>query len=259
VDPEKRYPILSLLLWSFAARQRKTLALVAAAITATGQARSMAVATTMMHWTGVRLKSAWQRFYRLTANDKIDHLPLVTRLADRLCRNADRHLLIPIDWTEWHHGLRMLVASVVVGKRGVPLMVQAWYQRIWRGSQNTRENTFLRLLAEALKEACVRATILCDRGFRRVSWLVLLQQLQLDFVVRLMSDVLVEVEPGGHVPLRDILLTQGQLVDLGFVALRADGAATVRVIGYWAPESRGGWRPLTPAMPGACSSFMTAE
>jgi len=241
VDPEKKYPILAQLLSPYCKRHRKTLGLVAAAIIATGQARSLAVATTMVAWLGVRLGSALQRFYRLLKNPRIDDTELVATLAQALCRNPERHLLIPIDWTEWHHKLRLLVASVVLGKRGVPLFSQAFAQRIWRRSQNTRENTFLRLLAEALRRANLSATILCDRGFRRVSWLDLLQTLRLGFVVRLMSDVFVELEPGVRVALDTILLTQGKLVDLGLVPLRADAAATVRVIGYWAPGAHEPW------------------
>jgi hypothetical protein len=241
VDPEKKYPILATLLRPYSKRHRKTLALVAAAITATGQARSLAVATTMVVWLGVQLRSALQRFYRLLKNPRIDETELVATLADALCRKPTRHLIVPIDWTEWGHGLRLLVASVVVGKRGVPLFVQAFKQRIWRRSQNARENTFLRVLADALRRAQVHATLLCDRGFRRVSWLLLLQQLKLDFVVRLMDDVLVEIEPGVKVALADLLLTHGQFVDLGFVPLRSDGAATVRIIGYWAPGAHEPW------------------
>lgn len=241
MDPEKKYPILARLLSPYCKRHRKTLALVAAAITATGVARSFAVATTMMAWLGVRLASAVQRFYRLLKNPHIDYTELVATLAAAVCRNPQRHLIVPVDWTEWHHGLRVLAASVVVGKRGVPLFSQAFAQRIWRRSQNTRENTFLRLLAEALRRAKVTATVLCDRGFRRVSWVQLLQTLQLGFVVRLMSDVYVEVAPGLKVALEDMLLTQGQVLDLGMVPLRADGAATVRVIGYWAPGAHEPW------------------
>jgi hypothetical protein len=241
VNPEKKYPILARLLSPYSKRHRKTLGLVAAAITATGVARSFAVATTMMTWLGVRLASAVQRFYRLLKNARIDYTELVATLADAVCRNPQRHLIIPVDWTEWHHGLRLLVASVVVGKRGVPLFTQAFAQRIWRRSQNTRENTFLRVLADALRRAGVNATILCDRGFRRVSWIQLLQNLRLGFVVRLMSDVYVEVAPGLKLALDDVLLPQGHVVDLGLVPLRADGAATVRIIGYWAPGAHEPW------------------
>jgi hypothetical protein len=65
VDPERRYPFLSSLLSPFSLRHRKTLGLVIAAITVTGQARSFAIATTLMAWIGTRLDSAVNRFYRL--------------------------------------------------------------------------------------------------------------------------------------------------------------------------------------------------
>jgi hypothetical protein len=35
-------------------------------------------------------------------------------------------------------------------------------------------------------------------------------------------------------PLKNILLTSGKIIDLGFVELRSDGACTARIIGYWA-------------------------
>jgi hypothetical protein len=64
----------------------------------------------------------------------------------------------------------------------------------------------------------------------------LLQTLQLGFVVRLISDVSVELEAGVKVPsCPDILMQPGQMLDLGVVALRPDGAVKVRVVGYWAP------------------------
>jgi hypothetical protein len=108
-------------------------------------------------------------------------------------------------------------------------------------SQNSRENTFLRLLAGIVRDAGVVVTILCDRGFRRVSWVALLQELRLGFVVRLMDDVMVEVATGLQVSLRQVLLTPGQVEDLGVVPLRADGAVAVRVIGYWAPGAHEPW------------------
>lgn len=215
--------------------------LVIAAITATGQARSFAIATTLMGWLGTRLDSAVNRFYRLLRNDRVDYTRFVTQWSRLLVRNPERHLLVAVDWTEWHHELRMLVAAVVAGKRAIPLYAQAFERLIRLRSQNARENTFARVLADGLKRAEVTATLLCDRGFRRVSWLALLQQLELGFVVRLMDDVSVEVRPGLHMPLRNVLLTPGKIVDLGWVALRSDGAVTARVIGYWAPGRNEPW------------------
>jgi Transposase DDE domain len=234
VDPQKQYPFLKTLLSSFHWKQRQTLGLVIAAIAVTGQARSFAIATTLSRWLKTRLDSSVNRFYRLLRNPRIDYLGYVEKLAGLFVRGADRHLVISIDWTEWHHDLRMLSAAVVVGKRAIPLFTQAFAKVIRRGSQNQRENTFLRVLTDCLRRAEVTATILCDRGFRRVSWLMLLQDLRLNFVVRLMDDVFVETPSGVQMPLKNILLTPGQILDLGVVQLRADGACTVRIIGYWA-------------------------
>jgi hypothetical protein len=221
-------------------RHRKTIAIVIAAIAATGQARSFAIATTMSTWLGTRLDSAINRLYRLLGNQRIDYLAFARQWAAILCRSADRHLLVAVDWTEWHSDLRMLVAAVVAGKRAIPLLTQAFTKAVRVRSQNSRENTFLRLLAQVLREAGLTATLLCDRGFRRASWLALLQQLELGFVVRLMDDVSVELGDE-RMSLRDVLLCPGRILDMGPVRLRSDNAVTVRVIGYWAPDAKEPW------------------
>ena len=113
---------------------------------------------------------------------------------------------------------------MVTGKRAIPVLTQGWRKLVSSRSQNTRENTFLRHLADIIHRAGVTATILCDRGFRRVTWLELLQTLQLGFVVRLIDDVFVELEAGVKMPPHDILMQPGQVLDLGLVALRSDGA-----------------------------------
>jgi hypothetical protein len=232
---------LSSLVSPFSGKHRPTLALVISAIAVAGEARTFSVAQRMASWGKCRMKGQVNRVYRLLANLRVDDTLLARQMADALCSKPQRQLVLSIDWTEWRHGLRLLAAGVAVGKRALPLYVQAFHQRVWRRSQNTRENNFLRALAALLREAQVRAIVLCDRGFRRVSWIRLLQQLQLGFVVRLQSDVLVELEPGLQVALRDVLITQGTLVDLGIVALRSDGATQVRVVGYWAPGAHEPW------------------
>lgn len=241
MNPMKKYPFLSPWLSPFEKRHQETLALVIAAIATTAQARSFAIATTMARWLGTRLDSAVNRFYRLLRNARVDYIELAVRLARQMVKGPRRHLLIAIDWTEWHHGLRLLCSAVVTGKRAIPLLVQAFKQIIRQRSQNARENTFLRVLAEILHRAECTATILCDRGFRRVSWLKLLQQLRLGFVVRLMDDVLVELAPSEQVALSTIPLLRGQVLDLGFVPIRSDGAISARVIGYFAPWAKEPW------------------
>lgn len=240
MDPERRYPFLATLLSPLWQRHRKTVGLVVAAIAATGQARTFAIATTMSTWLSTRLDSGINRIYRLLRNRRIDYLAFAEQWARLLCRGPQRHLLVAVDWTEWHSDLRMLVAAVVTGKRAIPLFTQTFTKIIRQRSQNTRENTFVRLLADVLRRAELTATLLCDRGFRRASWLALLQDLRLDFVVRLMDDVTVELGDQ-KMALRDVLLCPGRVLDLGPVRLRSDGAVTVRVIGYWAPDAKEPW------------------
>ena len=231
MDPARRYPFLKSMLEPFEVRRQRTLALCIAAIAVTGQARSFAVATTMARWLGTQLQSAINRFYRLLRNDHLDEQTMVAQWAKTLCRDKTKPLLIAVDWTEWHSGLRMLVAAVVTGRRAIPVAARAFAQRIWRGSQNTRENDFLRLLAAALKQAHLDAILLCDRGFRRVSWLTMIDRHGLSFVVRLMDDVHVQLD-GRSVALKDIELRRGRILDLGEVALRADAKHAFRVVGY---------------------------
>jgi hypothetical protein len=240
VDPFTQYPVLQDLLKPFWRRHRKTMALVIAAIAAAGQARSFAIATCMQAWLGVRLDSAVNRFYRLLRNERVDYLEFAASWARVLARSSERHLVLAIDWTEWHHDLRLLVAAVVAGKRALPLFVQGTRKLVRTRSLNAYENAFLRVLAAALKSAEVTATILCDRGFRRVSWLSLLQRLKLGFAVRLMDDVCAQHQ-GQSVPLASIPLPRGKVLDLGVVPLRSDAALLVRVIGYWARNAKEPW------------------
>jgi len=146
VNPERAYPFLKPLLQPFHKARRKTLGLVIAAITTCGQARSFAIATTLSTWLGTRLDSAVNRFYRLLRNSHIDYLQFATHWIDLLARRPDRKVLLAVDWTEWHHDLRLLVAAMVTGKRAIPVFTQGWRKMVSSRSQNTRENTFLRHL-----------------------------------------------------------------------------------------------------------------
>jgi len=44
----------------------------------------------------------------------------VASWAELLARTKERALLVAVDWTEWHHDLRLLTAAVVTGKRAIP-------------------------------------------------------------------------------------------------------------------------------------------
>jgi hypothetical protein len=83
--------------------------------------------------------------------------------------------------------------------------------------------------------------VLCDRGFRRISWLRHLLELRQAFVVRLVLNGMVYRGAGGGRPLRHWHLAPGRAVDLSWVLRRQDRAVHVRVIGVWAPGQREPW------------------
>jgi hypothetical protein len=78
---------------------------------------------------------------------------------------AGRRLRIALDWTEWHHDLKMLVASVIVGRRASPVQVAAFRKRQIFRSQNGWEHTFLRLLVHTLRETGRTAAFIGSRGY----------------------------------------------------------------------------------------------
>lgn len=240
MDPFQLYPFLRPLFQDFWRRHQKTMALVVAAMARAGEARSLAIATVLAQWLQVRLDSAVNRFYRLLRNTRFDERLFVTSWARFLSENGKRRLLVAVDWTEWHSEMRMLVAAVVTGRRAIPLFNQTVQKPIRLRSQNAKENAFMRLLSHCLKSAGVEAIMLCDRGFRRVSWLKLMQQLKQRFVVRLQSDVTVTYQ-GQKMLLKEVPLQRGKAVSLGVVPVRDRDPVLVRVVGYWAPRAKEPW------------------
>lgn len=85
---------------------------------------------------GTRLDSAVNRLYRLLRNERIDYTELASSWAKLLAQPRQRELLISIDWTEWHHEIRMLVAAVVTGKRAIPIFAQAFKKLVRLRSQS---------------------------------------------------------------------------------------------------------------------------
>jgi hypothetical protein len=237
--PMLRYPILQTMLSPFRRSQQKTLALVIAALTERAQANSLAVAGHLAVELGTQLGSAVTRFYRLLRNPRIDEQLLTAQLLQLL--GHGQRLLLALDWTEWHHNLRMLVAAAVVGCRAIPVQAAAFSKTDIPRSQNLRETTFLQLLVHTLRAVDQTAVLLCDRGFRRTSWLHHLQELRQAFVVRLVSDVLAYRGSREGRALRHWHLQPGQAIDLGWVLLRQDRAVHVRVVGVWAPGQREPW------------------
>lgn len=229
--PASRYPVLRSLVKGFHESQRTNFRLVMSAIVEVGTARSIRIAERLCVWLGILFQSALNRFYRFLGNHRFDELALAKRMLWLLSQRMGQKLLISIDWTEWHDDLRMLVASVVCGKRAIPVYSAAFHKSLIPRSQNSRENAFLAVLSNALMEQKLDAIIFCDRGFRRASWLKLLQDKGLSYVVRLKSDVYAMPAGKPKARLDSLSLQPGQWNDLGRVKLRTDGVISTRVVG----------------------------
>lgn len=220
--------------------QQKIVLLVAQAIAFMGQAACIPIAAYLSHAAAIQLDSALSRLYRLLHNPRLDDLLLARQMLSVLSTNTNR-LLVALDWTEWHSNLRLLLASVAVGKRAIPVYVAAFVKTNIRRSQNTWENNFLKILVLLLNEIGKTACFLADRGFRRVSFVkLLLEQTGHEFLVRLQDKVCVRTKKG-NLTLRRQGLQPGQALDLGWVKLRQDGAVLVRVVGIWAKGLREPW------------------
>jgi hypothetical protein len=188
--PFKKYPVLRSLLSPFRRSQQKTLALFIASIAEVAQAASLQLASHLALQLGIQVGSALNRFYRLLRNPRIDDQKLTFQLL-RLLVEGKQSLLIAIDWTKWHKPWQMLLASVVVGCRAIPVQTKVTSNTLMEWSQNKEENEFLKSIVLTLTEIGVVAIFLCDRGFRRVSWIKLIKELKQHFVVRLIPDVMV--------------------------------------------------------------------
>jgi len=204
------------------------------------QAASIPVAAFVSQATGSQINSALTRFYRLLHNPKLAELRVARQMLSFFAQ-LPGPFLIAIDWTEWHPPFRMLLASVVRGTRAIPVQAAVFSKTHIHRSQNTWENNFLRLLCWLLKEVKASACFLSDRGFRRVSYLKLLQeQKEHSFLVRIADQISVELKKGKRL-LKKCGLQPGHALDLGTVLLRQDGAVRVRVIGIWAKGQREPW------------------
>lgn len=235
----KRYRLLWEIAKGLHKTQAKTLVVMARGLIGCGQLRSFAVAGAVSETTGVRFKSALQRFYRWVHNPRFDDLACWSMLAERLLPAAGRRPLVAVDWTEWHSGLRVLSAAVCVGSRAVPVLAQAFSKTDIPRSQNTRENTFVHMLVR-LSQPMQHAVLIFDRGFRRISLIRELDWLSQPFIIRLGATVHV-VSNGYAGLLSNHPLRPGQRVDLGACVLGQRTPVQVRVVGIWAAGQNEPW------------------
>jgi Transposase DDE domain len=99
---------------------------------------------------------------------------------------------IAFDWTT-EDQQHLLVASLIVGRRAVPLYWEAYTTAERKGQQRAVELAFLRQVIEEELATVERERLLltADRGFGDGTWLATLEQLQVPFVLRLPANITV--------------------------------------------------------------------
>jgi hypothetical protein len=102
---------------------------------------------------------------------------------------------IAVDWTT-EDQQHLLVASVIVGRRAVPLYWEAYTTKERKGHQRALELAFLRQVVEQELGTVVRERLLvtADRGFGDGTLLSELARLQVPFVLRLSANITVCLE-----------------------------------------------------------------
>ena len=149
---------------------------------------------------------------------------------------------IAVDWTKvgkWP----VLVASLVIQRRGVPIYWSTCDWRKLKRSQNAFEESFLTMLRTMIPKD-VEVTLLFDRGFRRVSLARCLKKLGFHFVVRCCGDTHIHATDWTGA-LCDLPLPRGRLRDLGHVQATIDKPEDVRLVALFDHDQKDAWYLFT--------------
>lgn len=183
-----------------------------------------------------------KRIWRLIANPRFDTTVIQEAL---LCQAAElfRPLVLSLDWVELRDGCRALVAAVSAGHgRAIPVAWVVVQPRRFRRSQNSVEDAFVERLADILAGA--KVCIVADRGFRRATFLRLLDGLDLGYVIRVCGHV--HVSGHRHTGLLEACgLAENAEADLGRLSYREDGFATTRIVWRWTRAQDEPWMLAT--------------
>lgn len=142
-------------------------------------------------------ESASKRLSRLIHNSRLatDELALAHARALVARLPAEGGVRLALDWTieDWQH---LLVASLSVGRRAVPLYWRAYAGADLKRRMSRYERDFVRaLFAEVLCEVARRRFVVtADRWFADVNLLDLLNDLGVSYVIRTKSNYKVRIE-----------------------------------------------------------------
>src|SRR5262249_58343959 len=113
----------------------------------------------------ITAKSAIQRVWRFTCNQRIEIADGMAEVIAKLVRKRKKRILVSFDGTEFRDFHTLMAAACIKG-RSVPLLWASSKEWKFLRSQNSLEAGWLRLLRTLIPET-IRVGILADRGFGR--------------------------------------------------------------------------------------------
>jgi hypothetical protein len=142
-------------------------------------------------------EAASKRLSRLLHNTRLDTEQLARSHASALARRlpAEGCVRLALDWTT-EDTRHLLVASLSVGRRAVPLYWRSYRETELKKQMSTYERQFVRaLFVEVLSDMARRRFVLtADRWFADVDLLDLLDELGVCYIIRTKSSYKVKVE-----------------------------------------------------------------
>lgn len=133
----------------------------------------------------------------------------------------------------------MLCGAVPLRGRSLPVLFAAYEKWKLFRSQNALEEGFFRLL-KSLCPAHTQVVIIADRGFARAELARTLQQIGLDYVIRVSGKVIF-VSPRHRGRLDELRLRSGHRRDLGFGRYRRQKSVWQRVLVSWGKGKKEPW------------------
>jgi len=199
-------------------------------------------------------KHSIKRVYRFLKNQRVELAEGARVLLHLAARAAGGRLVVAVDWTDIRQ-YKVLCGAVPLRGRSLPVLFAAYEKWKLFKSQNALEEGFFRLL-KALLPARTQVVIVADRGFARTQLARTLQEIGLDYVIRVTGKVaFVSQRHQGR--LDHIRLKAGHRRDLGFGRYRRSKPLWQRVLVYWgqgqkepwflATNLRWGWRHVVGA------------
>lgn len=168
-----------------------------------------AIGRAMAEARGTAPKHGVKQVDRLLSNEGVSPWQLAARWVP-YCLGERSEARVSLDWTEFgRDGHVTLVASLVSSHgRTTPLLWVTAPKGELAGVRNEFEDGLLLRLRECVPEG-VRVTVLMDRGFADAKLFALLEELHLDYVVRVQARVQVRDEKTGKAQRASFWVPQG--------------------------------------------------